>query len=179
MKPPTTHSSEIVYEGFINMRKDKIVRHDGQMCDFTSVEIPWDAAVVVAEDANGRLVLNREYRHAARSFVFGCPGGKLEEGEDPIECGKRELLEESGCESDDLTLLGCCYPIPGICNQKVYVIHAKNTRLGSEKKPDPFEFIETALLTEKELWREVRLGAQIDGILCAALWYKHLALNDK
>ncbi len=172
MKPPTTHSSEIVYTGFFKMRKDRLVRHDGEMCDFTSVEIDWDAAVVIAEDPEGRLILNREYRHAAHQLVYGCPGGKLEDGEDPITCGKRELLEESGYESDDLTLLGSCYPIPGVCNQKVYVIHAKNARLGRGKNPDPFEFIETVLLTEEELRREVAQGAHIDGILCSALWYK-------
>ncbi len=172
MKPPITHSSEIVYEGFFKMRKDKLVRHDGEMCDFTTVQIDWDASVVIAEDPAGRLILNREYRHAAGIFVFGCPGGKLEDGEDPIDCGRRELLEESGYEANDLTLLGNCYPIPGVCNQKVYIIHGKNARLSSKKEHDPFEFIETVLLTEAELMQEIQKGAQIDGILCAALWYK-------
>lgn len=174
MKPPTTYSSEIVYEGFFKMRKDRIVRHDGEMCDFTSLEIGWDAAVVIAEDPEGRLILNREYRQPTRRIILGCPGGKLEEGEDPIAGGARELLEETGYKSSDLRLIGSCYPIPGVCNQKVYFIHAKNARPGAGRKLDPFEFIETVLKTEEELKQEILSGALIDGILCTALWYKSM-----
>ncbi len=175
MKPPNTHSSELVYEGFFNMRKDRLIREDGEMLDFTSLEISWDAAVIIAEDREGRLILNREYRHPTGQFILGCPGGSLEKGEDPIAGGRRELFEETGYVSDELSIIGCCYPLPSVCNQKIYFIHAKNARPGIGRKLDPFEFIETELKTEEELRQEILTGALVDGILCTALWYKNLS----
>jgi ADP-ribose pyrophosphatase len=172
MKPPNTQSSQLVYEGYFNMRKDKLMREDGETLDFTCLEIPWDAAVIIAEDKEGRLIINREYRHPTGQFILGFPGGRLEEEEDPITGGKRELFEETGYRSEELTLIGCCYPIPSICNQKIYFIHAKNAVPSKERKLDPFEFIETDLKTEEELRKEILSGALVDGILCTALWYK-------
>lgn len=174
MKAPKISSSLIVYEGFYNLRKDSLEREDGEKLDYTSLEIPWDAAVVLAEDAEGRLVLNREYRHPTGQFVLGCPGGSLKANEDPIMGGARELFEETGYRSDEIELIGCCYPIPSVCNQKIYFLHAKNARQSPDRKLDPFEFIETELKSEEELRQEILSGALIDGILCTALWYKSL-----
>lgn len=178
MKLPDIHSSEIIYEGFFNLRVDRLVREDGKTLNFTSVEFARDAAVVLAEDRQGRLILNREYRHSTRQFVLCIPGGGMENGEDPVHAGQRELREETGYESAEFSLLGCCYPFPGVCGQKIFHIHAKNAVLGAGRKLDPFEFIETVLLTEEELKHEVRSGALIDGLLCTALWYRsQIAMN--
>lgn len=172
MKAPKIHASQIVYQGFYNLRKDSLVREDGERLDYTSLEIPWDAAVVLAEDLEGRLVLNREYRHPTGGFILGCPGGSLKEGENPVQGGARELLEETGYLSDQIELIGCCYPIPSVCNQKIYFLYAKNAHPSLDRKLDPFEFIETELKLEEDLRKEILSGAPVCGILCTALWYK-------
>lgn len=171
MKPPSIDFSERVYKGFYNLKKDRLVRLDGQTLDFTSLEIPWDAAVVLAKDCEGKFILNREYRHPTGEFLLTLPGGSLHEGEDPITGGKRELFEETGYSASDIFLLGASYPIPSVCNQKIYFLYAKNAISSCEKQLDPFEFIETELKTEEALRQEILNGAHVDGILCTALWY--------
>ena len=175
MKKPSLCSSEIVYHGFFDIRKDQIMRSDGKLFDYTCMVLHLDAAVVVAQTSDGLFVLNREYRQPAGDWVLGCPGGRLEEGEDPIKGGQRELFEETGYWSDDISIIGCCYPLPSLLDQKIYFLHAKNAILKGGQSLDPFEFINIELKTEKQLHQEIQAGSKIDGVMCAALWYKSLA----
>jgi ADP-ribose pyrophosphatase len=171
-KHPLISSSETVYRGFFDLRRDRLLRPDGQFLDYTSVVIGWSAAVILAQDDNGRFILNREYRHPTGQAILGCPGGRIEKGEDPRRAAERELLEETGYWSGQFTLLGSCYPSPSLCNQIIFFFHAKDATYRGEKDLDPFEFIETELKTEEELRHALKTGVPIDSLLCAALWYK-------
>ena len=173
MKPEIL-SSKIIYTGYFSLRTDLLQRQDGETVHYTSVIMAQDAAVILAEDPQGRLILNREYRQPARTEILSCPGGTLEPNEDPLLGGQREMLEETGYFSDDIRLLGCCYTQPGLCNQKIYYLYAKNAVFKGTKNLDPFEFIETELLTEQELKQAILAGRPIDSILCTALLYKSL-----
>ena len=175
MKKPSLYSSEIVYRGFFDIRKDRIMRSDGELFDYTCMVLPVNAAVVVAQTSNGLFIVNREYRQPTGEWVLGCPGGRLEKGEDPIKGGQRELLEESGYWSDEISILGCCYPLPSLLDQKIYFLHAKNAVLKSGQRLDPFEFIEIELKTKEQLQKEIREGTNIDSVMCAALWYSQIA----
>ena len=171
---PQTLSSRVVYRGYFNLHTDLLRKPDGKTADHTSIIVAWDAVVILAEDSSGRLILNREYRHAPGVEILGCPGGKLEKGESPLIGGKRELLEETGYASDDVQLIGSCYAMPGLCNQMIHYLYAKNATLQKPQQLDPFEFIETELMTEEELKAAICHGRVIDSILCTALLYKSL-----
>lgn len=175
MKKPTLSSSKIVYRGFFDVRSDRIVRADGESFEYTCMVLPLDAAVVVAQTSDGLYIINREYRQPTGQWVLGCPGGRLEKDEDPIKGGQRELFEETGYWSDDITMIGCCYPLPSLLDQKIYFLHAKNAVLKSKQHLDPFEFIEIELKTEEQLHKEIKEGTHIDSIMCSALWYKSLS----
>jgi ADP-ribose pyrophosphatase len=175
MKPPSIRSSKTVYRGFFDLRTDLLMRSDGELFDYTSLVLHADSAIIIAEDCEGRVVLNREYRHPTGEWVLGFPGGRLEKGEDPIAGGQRELYEETGYWSDDLTLLGSSYPIPSLAGQRVYFLHAKQAVNQGTRKLDPFEFIDIELKTYPELQQAIISGRHIDSMMCAALWYKSLA----
>ena len=175
MKKPSLCSSEIVYRGFFDIRKDRIMRQDGELFDYTCMVLPMNAAVVVAQTSDGLFIINREYRQPTGEWILGCPGGRLEKGEDPIKGGQRELFEETGYWSDEISILGCCYPLPSLLDQKIYFLHAKNAFLKSKQHLDPFEFIDIELKSQEQLQKEIRDGTNIDSIMCAALWYKSLA----
>jgi len=175
MKKPSLCSSEIVYRGFFDIRKDRIMRADGESFDYTCMVLAVDAVAVVAQTTDGLFIMNREYRQAAGEWVLGCPGGRLEKDEDPIKGGQRELFEETGYWSDEISILGCCYPLPSLLDQKIYFLHAKNAALKSKQHLDPFEFIDIELKTQNQIEKEIREGTNIDSIMCAALWYKSLA----
>ncbi|MBF8262396.1 MAG: mutT [Parachlamydiales bacterium] len=174
MKKPDIRSSRTVYRGYYNVRMDSLMRSDGALFDYTVLDMSVDAAIVIAETVDGLIVVNREYRHPTGEWVLGFPGGRLETGEDPLIGGQRELFEETGYWSDDITLIGTCYPLPSILNQKIYFFHAKNAVLKSRQHLDPFEFIEIELKTEPDLKKEIREGMHIDSMMCSALWYKSL-----
>lgn len=171
---PKIHTSQIVYSGFFDVHRDFFEKEGGVFHSFTSLRVNADAAVVLAQDQQGRWILNREYRHPTREFLLGCPGGRLEKGEDPLEGGRRELLEETGYSADELYLIGTCYQMPSVCNQKIYFLLAKNAFKKRAQALDPMEMIEIELKTDEQLKKEMREGSCIDALLCTALWYKSL-----
>lgn len=174
MKCPQIFESETVYRGFFEVRHDKVEKRDGSPHLYSSLILLTDATAVLAQDTEGKWILNREYRHPTGQFLLGCPGGRLEPGEDPILGGQREFFEETGYWSDEILLLGSSHPFPGICNQKVYYLWAKNAFKKGIQNLDDFEIIETELKTDAELLEEISKESKIDAILCSALYYKHL-----
>lgn len=165
-------SSSLIYKGFFDVRQDLLERSDGQTHPYTSLILPVDATAILAQTADGLWILNREYRHPIGKTILGCPGGRLEVGEDPLLGAQRELFEETGYWSDEISLTGVCYPFPGICNQKIYYFFAKNAVKKGPQKLDPFEVIETELKTDAELRQALRSGAPVDATICTALWYR-------
>jgi len=176
-KKPKVHSSKFLHKEFFSLREDLLERSDGLKHSYTSLILPCDATVILAQDQEGRWILNREYRHPTGEILLGCPGGRLEPGENPITGGQREFFEETGYWSDDIQIIGTSYPFPGLCNQKIYFLLAKNAFKKGEQQLDPFEFIEVELKTHEELQEEIQKGHLIDSILCAALWYYQAMLK--
>lgn len=167
-------SSEWVYEGFYSLKQDVLQKEDGSTHPFTSLILKADATVTLAQDTEGRWVLIREYRHPTGKLLLGCPGGTMEAGESPIEAGRRELLEETGYLAEDIVLLGSNYPFPGICNQKIYFLLAKNAVDTGKKQLDPLEKIETEIWTDAALRKELISSEEINGLIFTALWYYDL-----
>ena len=69
------------------------------------------------------------------------PAGKLERGEDPLEAGKRELLEETGAIGEDYQFLGDLYPTPGFCDE-ILRLYACRVKSIGKNNPDEDEFLE-------------------------------------
>ena len=91
-----TISSETVYDGkIINVRLEKVELQDGRIADRELVGHSGGVGII-AVDNDGQVFMVSQYRIAARSIMLEIPAGKLEYGEDPLECGKRELIEETG-----------------------------------------------------------------------------------
>lgn len=176
-KKPKVHFSNVIQREFFSLQEDLLERSDGYTHTYTSLKLPCDATIILAQDQEGRWILNREYRHPTGEILLGCPGGRLEPGEDPILGGQREFFEETGYWSDEIKIIGVSYPFPGLCNQKIYFLIAKNAFKKGNQQLDPFEFIETELKTNEELTQEIRQGTHIDSILCAALWYHKEEVN--
>ncbi len=175
MKKPKVISSNIVYRGFFDVHQDMVEKKDGALHPYSSLVLQLDATAILAQDEEGRWILNREYRHPTKEFLLGCPGGRLEPGEDPIAGGRREFFEETGYWSNEIIQIGCCHPFPGLCNQKIYYLWAKNAYKKGEQQLDEFEVIFTELKTDAELKDELKNATRIDATLLAALYYKSLA----
>jgi ADP-ribose pyrophosphatase len=97
----------------------EIVRHDG-------------AAAVVAVDADGRVVLIRQFRWAAGGFLWEIPAGVLDHPEEgPETCARRELEEETGLVAGRLASLGRLLPTPGYSTEAIEVFLAEDLAPGT------------------------------------------------
>jgi 8-oxo-dGTP pyrophosphatase MutT (NUDIX family) len=78
-------------------------------------------AAIVALDADGRICLLRQYRHAAQGWVWELPAGKIDNREPPIETARRELVEEAGMTAGKWVSLGGILSSPGVFTEVVHL----------------------------------------------------------
>ena len=91
-----TVSSEEIYDGkIIKVRKEKVELPDGRLATRELIGHPGGVGII-AVDGDGKVFMVTQYRIAAKSEMLEIPAGKMEYGEDPLECGARELIEETG-----------------------------------------------------------------------------------
>jgi ADP-ribose pyrophosphatase len=88
-----------------------VVRHPG-------------AAAVVPFLSDDEVLLIRQYRHAADGMILEVPAGKLDRGEPPDACARRELQEEAGQRAGRLEALGWIWTTPGFTDEKIYLFAA-------------------------------------------------------
>lgn len=163
-------ASRRIYEGrIINLRVDDVRLPDGRETIREIVEHP-GAAVIAPIDGRGNIHLVRQYRDAAAEKLLELPAGKLEDGEEPAECARRELREELGLEAAILKKLASFFSSPGFCDELLHLYLAEDLGvLESDTDHDEFIKHETRPLDSLEDWLvEVRDAKSIAGILLAA-----------
>ncbi len=140
-----TLSSDYKFKGRIfRARVDEVELPDGSLSKREIVEHNGGVSVL-AVTADGRVPLVRQYRHPYGEIIYEIPAGKLEKDEEPLQCGKRELYEETGFSADKWQSLGIVYPTPGYCAEKIYIFMATDLCAG-DSKPDEGEFLECDLI---------------------------------
>jgi 8-oxo-dGTP pyrophosphatase MutT (NUDIX family) len=97
---------------------DRIRSPNGTELDIEMIRHPGAAAVVPlvtsADAADPAVLLIRQYRYAADGMLWEIPAGVLEPGEDPLDCARRELREETGAEADQIEHLTTIFTTPGL-----------------------------------------------------------------
>jgi 8-oxo-dGTP pyrophosphatase MutT (NUDIX family) len=118
--------------------------------------------VVVARTADGEIILVRQFRWGSDELSWELPGGIVDEGEDPVEAGLRELREETGYIAESGCLIGHCRPNPAILNNFCQVVFADGCRLSEEGTDwDEHEEMEVRAMPEATVmdWaRDCRIG---------------------
>ena len=148
-------------------------------------EAHWDyihhdgAAAVVAVADDGQLLMVRQYRNALDRETLEIPAGKLDAPEEPkIECAYRELEEETGYCSDDLTRILSLKTTVAFCDEFIDVYLAKNLKPGHQHL-DEGEFIDVAAYGVDELCDMIYAGTIQDAKTVAGiLAYKNLLNQD-
>lgn len=163
-----TLSQKKIFDGeVIKLRIDTVKTPCGNTATREIVEHPGGVCVLPL-DENGNVIMEWQYRHPFSSVLFELPAGKLFKGEDPLECGKRELEEETGLCAKDFISLGKIYPTPGFCNEIIHLYLAKTLYKGT-KNPDEDEFIEIQSVPLENLVEKVLSGEIRDAKTCVAL----------
>lgn len=110
-----------IYAGrVVRLNVETVELPDGHRTDLEILHHPGGAAVV-ALDAQGRVCLLRQFRHAAGGWVWELPAGKLEPGEPPAETVRRELAEEGGVSARHWQDLGWHFSSPGVLTEKLHL----------------------------------------------------------
>lgn len=105
-----------------------VIRHPGGVC-------------VVAVNEKREVYFVKQFRYPHKKVLLEIPAGKLEWGENPLECGMRELREEAGFTADEFISLGCLYPTPAYDTEIIYMYLAKGLHK-AEQDLDDDEFLD-------------------------------------
>ena len=153
-------ADEVLEPRGVRTRRD-IVHHSG------SVVI---LAVEEEADSEPRVLLERQYRHAARQMLWELPAGRIDEGENDLAAAKRELLEETGYTASRWRSILRFYASPGFLAEAMNLYFARGLRAGPAQ-PEADEVIHVRMVALSAAVRMVMRGAIKDGkTICGILW---------
>ena len=158
---PSFDREETVFEGRIfDVVKRNMTLPDGHHAIRELVLHP-GAVAIAAFDESGNILLVRQYRAAADDFLWEIPAGKLEPGERPLECAKRELAEETGLTAETWTEAFTFFTTPGFTDERITLFSAHSLEETSSRNVD--EIQETARVSPRAFQRMILDGRIIDG----------------
>ncbi|MEQ1473948.1 MAG: NUDIX hydrolase [Candidatus Acidiferrum sp.] len=162
--------SRTIYKGPVfGIRRDELIEPGGVR---TSREmITHSGSVVVLPILpDGRILLIRQYRHAARQFLWELVAGRIDEGESPRKGAARELIEETGYRAKRFRIFLDFFPTPGFLEERMFILLAEGLTEG-EANPEEDEKITSRAFTRKELEQMIHKRIIRDGKTIAGLLY--------
>ncbi|WP_163538661.1 NUDIX hydrolase [Gracilibacillus sp. YIM 98692] len=132
-----------------------------------------DGVCILPITSNGEIIVLRQYRHALKAWELELPAGMIDGNELPIDAAKRELLEETGYQSNKWEELDYFYPSPGSTTETIHLFLAENAKYQLPPQLDELEKIEVMFLDLKEFQRLVEYGQFRHGAGLAC-WAKYL-----
>lgn len=169
--------SQQVYKGsFLSVRKDTVRLPSGKTAQREYIVHP-GAVVIVALLDDGRVVMERQYRHPMGRVMLELPAGKLDAGEDPLRCGQRELLEETGYRARRWARAGQMHNAIAYSDEVIHIYFAQGLEQASPSLDDG-EFLEVYLQPAQDLFAAIRRGDITDAKTITALHWLG-ALLDK
>lgn len=169
-------SSEVVYQGpLFRVTKDHIVEPGGKENTRDVVRHNGSAVILAIDSSKSKkdpwIVMERQYRHAAKQFLWELPAGKMEPGEDPLTGAQRELEEETGYRAKKWKLLFEYWASPGFLGESMQMFLAEDLIPG-HARPEDDEDIELRLVKLSEVLKAIEKGQIHDGkTLTGILWY--------
>jgi ADP-ribose pyrophosphatase len=169
-----TLSSDQVLQGhFLQVWRDRVRLPSGQAALREYIAHP-GAVVVVAQLADGRILMERQYRYPLHRVMVELPAGKLDASEDPLLCARRELREETGYSARQWAYAGGMHNAIAYSNEIIHMFFARGLTAGPQKL-DEGEFLEVFALTLDELLLAAAQGQITDAkTLTALLWVQNV-----
>ena len=160
-------TDDVQEPGGVRARRD-IIHHTGSV-------------VILAVDQSRsipRVLLERQYRHAANDYLWEIPAGRIDSGEQPLAAAKRELLEETGYTAAHWRRIFRFYASPGFVAETMSVYLATGLRAG-KAQPEADEIIQQRMVSLPTAVRMVLKGTIRDAkTIASVLWLDHQAVNS-
>ncbi len=175
MKWKIIKSEYLFKDLWFTIRRDTCERPDGRIVfPYYVYEFPtWVTALAIMED--GRILLEKQYRHALGETAFEIPGGCVDDTDKTLEDAiARELLEETGCTFTKYEYLGKTCANPSTNNNWMHMYLATGGKKIKEQELDDDEDIEIELVTMEDLKTLLRENRIIQSMHVTAIFY---ALN--
>ncbi len=141
----------------------EIVRHTGSVVILATIDGTHEPLVL----------LERQYRYAAESYLWELPAGRIDKGEKPLPAAKRELLEETGYRAKSWKKILKFYASPGFVAEPMSVYWARGLKAGPAQ-PEADEVIEQELIPLSKVVQMVDTGEIRDAkTIAGVLWLEH------
>ncbi len=178
MPPFTLIQSRPVHRGRVfELYSDRVVLSDGTAVDMDVIRHP-GAAAIVPVNADGRLLLLRQYRYAVNREIWEIPAGTLEPGEAPLDCARRELEEEAGVVAGAWYPLGTITSLPGYSDEQIYLFMAGELSQ-TLQNPDPDEFLSVHEISREDAMAMIYRGDIQDAKTVAGLFMAENRLKEQ
>lgn len=168
-------SSRTVFRGKVfSVTSDRVVEPNGVAAIREVVRHSGSVVVLAIDDTEGepRVLMERQYRYAARQYLWEIPAGRIDGKEKPLAAGKRELREETGYTARSWRKALFYYPSPGFMDETMTVFLARGLKPG-EAHPEEDERIEYELIPMKKVVKMIFSGEICDGkTIAAVLWFR-------
>jgi len=176
-------SSTLSYEGpLFRVYTDKIIENGRELMRDV-IRHNGSVVILAVDDAKNQrdpmIVMERQYRHAAKEVLLEVPAGKMEEGEDALAAAKRELLEETGFKAKRWRKMIRYFASPGFLGEFMQVFLAEGLTLG-DAQPEYDEQIEIEMMPLSKLVKMIDAGKVHDGkTLISVMLYARLREAEK
>lgn len=151
----------LVYDGhFLKVQRDTISLPDGKVTAREYILHP-GAVVILPLLDDGTVLMERQFRYPLDRVFIEFPAGKIDKGEDPLECAKRELLEETGYTATEWRFVSTIHNAIAYSDEHLEIYLARGLVAG-QNRLDEGEFLETFTATVPQLLEWVKSGAITD-----------------
>jgi len=162
--------------GAFSVHLDDVILKTGEPGRRIRVDHP-EASAVIPLLPDGRVVMVRQYRYALGMETLEIPAGKVDPGEDPETCARRELMEETGFHAATLRHLTTYAPAIGYSNERIHIFSAPDVEHRTDRT-DEREIAAVEILTLAQLQDMIRQGLILDGktligLLMVEAWRGH------
>ena len=154
-----TVASKQVYDGVVvKLFSDDVELDNGYKAVREVIHHP-GGVCVAAVDEEENVYMVQQFRYPFGEVLTELPAGKLEYGEDPETCGRRELEEEAGAKAESFEYLGCLYPTVAYDTEKIHMYLATGLSFSSQHL-DEGEFLDVQKMPLKQAY-EMALSGQL------------------
>ena len=175
-------SSREVYHGpAFRVTADEVLEPSGVRTRRDIVHHSGSVVILAIEEAKSepRVLLERQYRHAARQMLWELPAGRIDEGENDLHAAKRELLEETGYTASRWRRILRFYASPGFLAEAMNLYFARGLRAGPAQ-PEADEVIQVRMVPLSAAVRMVMRGTIKDGkTIAGVLWLSQSRKGSK